>query len=233
MERYKTLWLCLIAGLATVGVLTTLSTWSVPVALGSFLICAVIGGIVATARAGDLRWRAAASAGALSGIAVLGTLGLGLLLEAWVVPLMALVALCSPPGLVWLRRFAFWHADKIEAGEWKASPSSLAMTVADLPSTGTDLRLEADEPATPEAIESMDDAAVCHAWRASYVALQHPLSTASKLRVVTRRQEYLDELERRNPQGFSTWLASGARAAGDPGKYILPAERRDDTDHRH
>jgi hypothetical protein len=39
---------------------------------------------------------------------------------------------------------------------------------------------------------------------------------------------YLDELERRNPDGLMAWLASGARAAADPSRYVLenPTRRR-------
>jgi len=31
---------------------------------------------------------------------------------------------------------------------------------------------------------------------------------------------YLDELERRDPAGFRRWINDGARAAGDPARYI-------------
>lgn len=34
------------------------------------------------------------------------------------------------------------------------------------------------------------------------------------------RKSYLDELERRSPDGFARWLASGARTGGDPGRYL-------------
>ena len=36
------------------------------------------------------------------------------------------------------------------------------------------------------------------------------------------RRAYLDELERRCPAAFAAWLESGARAAGDPGKFFIP-----------
>jgi hypothetical protein len=77
---------------------------------------------------------------------------------------------------------------------------------------------------------SMDDATVCFAWRASYLALPQPLPPCLRVRIVQRRQELLDELDRRNPHGFEAWLASGARAAGDPTRYITSAHRQV---HRH
>lgn len=39
-------------------------------------------------------------------------------------------------------------------------------------------------------------------------------------RLAQARRTYLDELERRCPAGFVAWLASGARAAGDPRRHL-------------
>lgn len=69
-------------------------------------------------------------------------------------------------------------------------------------------------------LDLMDDATLCFAWRTSYVALQRSLPPSSTLLVVQRRQDILDDLERRNPGGLAAWLAAGPRAAGDPTKYV-------------
>ena len=45
-------------------------------------------------------------------------------------------------------------------------------------------------------------------------------SVESRLRVVAIRAIYLDELERRAGAGFQAWIGSGARAAGDPSRYV-------------
>jgi hypothetical protein len=37
---------------------------------------------------------------------------------------------------------------------------------------------------------------------------------------VAVRQRFLDEFERRNSSGLAAWLASGARAAGNPLPYL-------------
>ena len=66
----------------------------------------------------------------------------------------------------------------------------------------------------------MDDADLCRAWRSSYVALERARSVESRLRVVAIRAIYLDELERRAGAGFQAWIGSGARAAGDPSRYV-------------
>jgi hypothetical protein len=42
---------------------------------------------------------------------------------------------------------------------------------------------------------------------------------------VRRRQEALDELERRDPAGFARWLASGATVDDDPTLYVVERPR--------
>lgn len=79
-----------------------------------------------------------------------------------------------------------------------------------------------------EVPDLMTDFDLCQAWRSSYVALQRATSVESRLRVVTIRALYLDELERRAAPAVRTWLASGARAASDPSRY-LPSARRHGT----
>lgn len=61
----------------------------------------------------------------------------------------------------------------------------------------------------------LTDVELSQRWHASGVhLLQHP-STAQVLRSVQQRQIYLDEFERRHPQRFAAWLASGAGALDD------------------
>jgi hypothetical protein len=67
----------------------------------------------------------------------------------------------------------------------------------------------------------MSDTDLCHAWRASFTALQEASSPSQRIRIVEARQEYLDEFERRNPEGLLAWLASGARAAANPTRYVV------------
>lgn len=64
------------------------------------------------------------------------------------------------------------------------------------------------------------DEQLCDAWCASLEALTTTYSGAKFLRIVEQRGEYLDELERRNPGGFSAWLASGATAGDNPLPYL-------------
>ncbi len=86
----------------------------------------------------------------------------------------------------------------------------------------------ATPPVTPPVAEEvdfvvpdrMDDVDICLAWCSSYVALQRVRTAESRLRVVQMRALYLDDLERRDPDGLVAWIASGARAAGDPSRFL-------------
>lgn len=105
-----------------------------------------------------------------------------------------------------------------------------------------DHRVTPPEPATPRGpatslaggpaadpareLGSLGDAALCWAWRRSFRLLEAATSAAERLSVVEQRQQYLDELTRRSPEGVAAWLASGARASGNPLPYLDDARRR-------
>ncbi|MGW4490329.1 hypothetical protein ACWEOE_41800 [Amycolatopsis sp. NPDC004368] len=74
----------------------------------------------------------------------------------------------------------------------------------------------------PVSALSLDE--LCLAWRRSFVQLQHAGDERGRPIVVSAWQAYLDELERRNRHGFAKWLDSGARAAGDPSRFVRPGE---------
>ena len=77
------------------------------------------------------------------------------------------------------------------------------------------------EPPTP--VTTLTDEQLCQAWRASFRTLEQLFGTsdtAQQAQLISRRQQYLDELEHRNPHGFARWLASGARPAGDPSRFL-------------
>ena len=80
--------------------------------------------------------------------------------------------------------------------------------------------VRSEPPASVVPLE-MTDQALCLAWRTSFSALQRATSASEQLHVIEARRAYLDEIERRNARGMAAWLASGARAAGDPSRYVL------------
>jgi hypothetical protein len=73
-------------------------------------------------------------------------------------------------------------------------------------------------PARTVAELSTDE--LCSAWRRSYCRLLATHDVLARRHLVQRRQDYLDEIERRDRSGFLRWLASGARAGSDPGPYL-------------
>lgn len=81
------------------------------------------------------------------------------------------------------------------------------------------------DSAIPSAVQRLTDADLCRAWRVSFGALSEAGTAAARARVVELRQAYLDEIDRRHPTGLATWLSSGARAAGNPSKYLAAREQ--------
>lgn len=57
-------------------------------------------------------------------------------------------------------------------------------------------------------------------WRGTTAALAGRLDTAARERLVARRQETLDELERRDADGFARWLAAEPVRASDPADFV-------------
>lgn len=75
-------------------------------------------------------------------------------------------------------------------------------------------------PASSALVADMGTEELCVAWRRSYHQLVLAADEPARRLVVQRRQEFLDEFERRDGRGFRRWLDSGARAGGDPGPYL-------------
>lgn len=69
-------------------------------------------------------------------------------------------------------------------------------------------------------VASLSTPELVRAWRLSFNLLFSAPTTAARSEVVARRQQYLEELERRDPSGLQRWLASGARLSSDPGRYL-------------
>jgi hypothetical protein len=63
-------------------------------------------------------------------------------------------------------------------------------------------------------------------WVRTTNALAGRLQPAAREAVVRRRQETLDELERRDPLGFARWLAAGPVPGSDPAQYVRGDARR-------
>ncbi|MDK3257259.1 hypothetical protein [Blastococcus capsensis] len=76
-------------------------------------------------------------------------------------------------------------------------------------------------PSSPApAVAGLPTAALGEEWLRTGAALQGPLAPAVRQRIVTRRGQVLDELERRDPAGFARWLAAGPLHGGDPAGFV-------------
>ncbi|SDO45145.1 hypothetical protein SAMN05660199_02024 [Klenkia soli] len=57
-------------------------------------------------------------------------------------------------------------------------------------------------------------------WLRTSSALGGPLAAATRQAVATRRQDTLDELERRDPAGFARWLADDSPVSRNPAEFV-------------
>jgi hypothetical protein len=73
---------------------------------------------------------------------------------------------------------------------------------------------------SPRPVAQLATSALAIEWRQTTVALAGPLAPRTRQALVQRRQEALDEFERRDPIGFARWLAVGAPPDGDPADYL-------------
>ncbi|GAA1561181.1 hypothetical protein GCM10009804_17530 [Kribbella hippodromi] len=91
---------------------------------------------------------------------------------------------------------------------------------------GAGVRPVADWPlpkylsAVVRSVGQLTDDELCLAWRRSFTQLQRAVSADRRQAMVDVRRAYLDELERRHPDSFATWLASNPRAAGNPARFF-------------
>lgn len=214
MKAYRVVWLAVCATLAMVGVsvLVVLS----PAALAwLFLASAVVGTILTLAvvteegaRHPRARTRLMVRSALVGGTVTSALIGFSIILGAGVL-LLGLCVLISSPYAVSIYGHWLGSAPTPSAAQLDALAHALAYANPEPLSAQptSELRLLTDEQ-------------LCQGWRASYLALQARSSAEQILRTVEERQRYLDEFERRNPRGLTAWLASGARAAGNPLPYL-------------
>jgi hypothetical protein len=225
VPRYRDAWVSVTAVVATVGAVVALLTWTMAGVLSAFAAASVMGGGMTAALQPTNTprpFRRVLVGAVSSGGGVVAAGGLMVLLGPAFAPVLIVVGLSSPPVVTRARRWLGLHTN----GAWNRSAAAPADRPADGAPPDTDAAVTESGPCAVQhpvvpAPETLDDGALCWAWRRSYVTLQRASTPAAQLRAVQARQAYLDELERRNADGLSAWLASGARAAGDPTRFIL------------
>ena len=75
-------------------------------------------------------------------------------------------------------------------------------------------------PGAERPVSAMSVPALGEEWVRSSAELARAEDPAGRQALVRRRQEALDELERRDPAGFGRWLADGATVDSDPAAYV-------------
>jgi hypothetical protein len=166
--------------------------------------------------------------------------GLGSLLGGGVVLPLLVIAVLSPPvvGLALRHLTRAGVAGQSRAGlvvaaddtPTRSGPGGAGRFRLGGPGGSTTPAPPADQPALPidtwmtQPATTMDDTALCLAWRRTSTVLGRAPSSSVVEALARRRQELLDEMERRNGEGFRAWLASGARASGDPSRYIVASD---------
>jgi hypothetical protein len=180
-----------------------LAAVAVGAGLAAVLACAVRDD--GRAAAVEAAWKAAAFVVVVSVV----TAGLGVIAGGGAAALFVLLVVAAV-GLAWLR----WY---LRTGRFDR----------DVLGTGPD-----DDEASDSASSSvppnrfsvpvslLPTPALGREWQRTRAALLTARAPSARDEVVRRRQEVLDEFERRDPTGFARWLAAGAPAARGPGTFL-------------
>jgi hypothetical protein len=217
MKAYRACWLTLCIAIGAVGIVAALS-WSMSVTVVFFTCAAACGAVLGTAALGPeeappetIVWRQVAIGAAVGGLVTVAAIGMGVLLGAGPALMLLLLGVGGSPAVIRSCRSRLGQSgsDSPSAPPSERSAQTVESTAA-----------EAGDDAQPGP-RALTDAQLCTAWRVSFSALEKARTEQQRLRIVEERQDCLDELERRNPHGLAAWLASGARAAGDPTRFVL------------
>jgi hypothetical protein len=107
-----------------------------------------------------------------------------------------------------------WARDRREAAARPAPPSGLGPVPGGWQSA----------PVVADA----STAALGAEWRRTGAELERPLAPAARQALVARREQVLDELERRDPAGFARWLAAEPLGSVDPTGFVRGTPPRAD-----
>ncbi|MFK4088107.1 hypothetical protein ACI2LF_28610 [Kribbella sp. NPDC020789] len=202
--RYYRVWRAAVGALTGIGVVAALVFVAPGPNLAAFVLAAFMAGAIYVGlgmsweRIPAAVFRAAPRWAALGGAAGLAILGYGAAVGLDVLLLLLVIAATSPPAVAWI-------------GLLREAP--VAKPPADLPVEV----VEVPELDTAVPLSEMTAAELCLAWRRSFGELRRADHWSATIDV---RRAYLDELERRYPDEFAAWLASGPRAASDPGRFF-------------
>ena len=75
-------------------------------------------------------------------------------------------------------------------------------------------------------VASLTTRSLCDEWLRTTAALGARLTPAARAALVLRRGDALDELERRDPAGFASWMAAGPDRDSDPADFFRSGPAR-------
>lgn len=221
MNLYRRLWggvVCLLA-VAGFGIAVMALPWGALLALSLF--AAILGplcgaGVYSQRRGRAAPFRHVLVAGACAVVGVIAVAGFVDFVGAVALLGVGLLVVGFPPVV----RLLSLHAPRTPGAPRAPGTSKAAAQTAEA--------AQPQRPAQPilepaPNFQRLDDSELCWRWRTSFAALQHTVSSADRLHLIVTRAALLDELARRDPQGFSRWLNEGARAASDPARYFCHA----------
>lgn len=238
---YVRIWRAVVGLLATIGVLASLVFVSPATNLAAFLVAAfTIGAVCLSVGLGrdlpnaDLI-REVPRGAVIGGLCVLSVCGYAAAIGARTLTLLLLVVGASPPVVGWLRSGSAerppsaGHRPQIKLP--KAPKRLIGRSRHDRPHQDDERPQDAQRDdgewpmpkyltAVVRSVGELSDEELCLAWRRSFTQLQRTTSADRRQAMADVRRAYLDELERRHPESFATWLASNPRAAGDPARFF-------------
>ena len=205
-----------------IGLLCAVSRWGVVDPAAVVLLVAIMAGLVAASVRDEVSLAAVPSivgCGLMTGLA--GTAAVGLV-AVFEIPGVLIVGaiLVTWPRLTSSARSA-WRA--VHDGTGVVLPAPEAGTTLPLApaAAGT---VDTPAPLSGEDLTALDDEGLCRAWRQSFTLLRAARSRTGHQAtvgvIVEQRRQYLDEIQRRSPDGLASWLASGARASDDPLPFL-------------
>ncbi|MFD7154266.1 hypothetical protein ACFV9C_06700 [Kribbella sp. NPDC059898] len=103
---------------------------------------------------------------------------------------------------------------------WSRRRRRVEKKLPSAPSLQQELPLPKYLTAVVRSVGELTDEELCLAWRRSFTQLERTVRPDHRQAMVDVRRAYLDELERRHPESFTSWLASNPRAAGNPARFF-------------
>jgi hypothetical protein len=223
-----------VGALAVTGALALRGPGLVGVALATTLAGCMAAGIAREAPAARRRsaLESAVWAASWTGGAVLGVAGLAALVGGVVAALVVAGGLGAWLVVTAVRGRGAWRRSGPRADR-AAGPTWPVVEVLLLPVRPP----REPAPSRPESpiaaahllppVTALTTPALGQEWLRTTAALTGRLDPATRHLLVGRREEVLNELEHRDPDGFARWLAAGPAGSSDPADYVRggPAQR--------